>query len=584
MLKGIKLFTRHLRGKKGLLAAVFILGLAGSASSLATPLIGKSFIDAVAERRDFSSVPLIAAALLGLAVVDLLLGTLTRVVHTKLSAVVLVEIRARLFAHCVNAPLEALEKFRHGDLLSRFGTDISKIQTLLVDGALGFIQNLIFLVVAATILFNLSRPLALWCFLGIILALIITAAFRRPIEAGTRGIREVMAGLSHFLSERLGALRAVRLHSAQQEEQQRFGRHNTNLVSKLLKFQFLDAAATGLPGIILTANLAWIYLLGGGLLERSEISLGTFVAFILYQGRLYGPARGLLGLVRNLQEVRVSLDRVTEVLSDEGEPCGQPEAEADGEAGVRLEEISYAYPGNPLVLNGVSLQIVPGERVALFGTSGAGKSTLIQILFGLRRPQQGRVYLGEKSIGYAGSEPFLLHASVEENLRYGNPQASFEALVIAARIAAAHEFVEGLPQGYQTIIGGRGQALSDGQRQRLGIARLVLRRPDILVFDEAFSALDPDTEARVRRNLWSHFQEKIILVVTHRLGGLNEFDRLCLLQEGRLRQVDEHQLLAALVTASAAEGNVESEPGPGRTVRVKPPQGHPPLEVARRSA
>ena len=546
MLTAVKLFTRHLRGKKGLLTAVFFLGLAGSAASLATPLIGKSFIDAVAERQDFSSVPLIAAALLGLAVADLLLGTLTRLVHTKLSAAVLVEIRERVFAHCINAPLEALEKFRHGDLLSRFGTDISKIQTLLVDGALGFIQNLIFLIVAAAILFNLSSTLALWSFLGIAIALVITAAFRRPIETGTRGIREVMAGLSHFLAERLGALRAVRLHAAQQEEQQRFGRHNAELVSKLLRFQLLDAAASGLPGITLTANLAWIYLLGGGLLEQGEISLGTFVAFILYQGRLYGPARGLLGLVRNLQEVRVSLERVTEVLDNEDEICGQVKGDDRSETGLLLKDISFAYPGSPAVLCGVDLELSAGQRVALFGCSGTGKSTLVQILFGLRRPQQGRVLRGGKSIGYAGSDPFLLHASVEENLRYGNPQASIEALVAAARIAVADDFIAELPQGYQTIIGGRGQVLSDGQRQRLGIARLVLKRPDILVFDEAFSALDPETEALVRRNLWAHFQEQSILMITHRLGGLDEFTRLCLLQNGQLRQVDEQELGAAL--------------------------------------
>ncbi len=582
MLKAIKQFTRHLRGKKGLLTAVFLLGLVGSATSLATPLIGKSFIDAVAERKDFSSVPLIAAALLGLAVAELLMGTLTRVVHTKLSAAVLVEIRERIFAHCINAPLEALERFRHGDLLSRFGTDISKIQTLLVDGALGFIQNLIFLIVAAAILFNLSSTLALWSFLGIAIALVVTAAFRGPIESGTRGIREVMAGLSHFLSERLGALRAIRLHATQQEEQQRFGRHNADLVSKLLKFQVLDAAASGLPGITLTANLAWIYLLGGGLLERGEISLGTFVAFILYQGRLYGPARGLLGLVRNLQEVRVSLERVTEVLANEDELCGQTEGDARCEAGLFIKDISFTYPGNSELLHGVNLQIVAGERAALFGTSGAGKSTLVQILFGLRRAQQGQVLLGERSIGYAGSDPFLLHASVEENLRYGNPQASFDAVIAAARIAVVHDFVEELPQGYQTIIGGRGLALSDGQRQRLGIARLVLKHPDILVFDEAFSALDPETEALVRRNLWSHFQEQIILMITHRLGGLDEFDHLYLLQTGQLREVDEKELVAVLGVLPL------SEPGADERDAIQPivkqARNIHALEVERRSA
>ena len=545
MLRAVRQFARHLRGKKGLLTAVFLLGLAGSAVSLAYPLIGKTFIDAVTRRRDFAIVPRIAEALLGLAVADLLLSTVTRVVHAKLSADVLVEIRERVFAHCLNAPLQELERFRHGDLLSRFGSDISKIQSLLVDGALGFVQNLIFLLVAAVILCHLSLPLALWSFLGLAAALAVSVTFRGPIEAGTRGLREAMAALSHFLSERLGALRAVRLHGAQQEEQQRFAGHNAELVRRMLRFQFLDAAASGAPSILLTTSLAWIYLLGGGLLERGAITLGTFVAFILYQGRLYGPARGLVGMVRNLQEVRVSLDRVAELLGRE-ELCPAPEAAETGTGGLRCVNLCFAYPGQPPVLQGANLHLAPGERVGLFGTSGAGKSTLVQILFGLRHPLAGEVCRGTKRLGYAGCEPFLLHASVEENLRYGNPRATEAELAEAARLAVADGFIAELPEGCRTVIGGRGQALSDGQRQRLGLARLILNRPDILVLDEAFSALDPETEALVRQNLWTAFSEKAILAITHRLTGLETFDRLYLLRGGRLHQVGEKELRSAL--------------------------------------
>lgn len=547
MLKTIGLFARHLRGKKGLLLAAFTLGLAAAAVSLATPLLGKAFIDAVAERHDYAVVPRIAAALLGLAVADLFLGTVTRLVHAKLSAAVLVEIRERLFAHCLQAPLAALERFRHGDLLSRFGVDVTAIQTLLVDGALGVIQNLLFLLLAAAILIHLSLPLALWSFVGIALALLLSAVFRRPIEAGTRGLREAMAGLSHFLSERLGALRAVRLHRAEAEEQQRFAARHADLVRRMLRFQTLDAAATGLPGIMLTASLAWIYFLGGGLLEQGEISLGTFVAFILYQGRLYGPARGLLGLVRNLQEVRVSLQRVAEVLADEGAALAGPGRAAPDEGALVFAGVDFAYPGRPAVLRGLDLQLRAGERVAVFGTSGVGKSTLVQMLFGLRMPDSGAVRLATGlRLGYAGSEPFLLHGTVEENLRYGNPGATTQALVEAARLAEADRFIQGLPQGYDTIIGGRGLALSDGQRQRLGLARLCLGDPDILVLDEAFSALDPETEGRVRGNLRRALAGRTTLVISHRLHGLDEFDRLLLCDQGQLRQVSDDELQTAL--------------------------------------
>ena len=558
MLTAVGLFARHLKGKGRLITAMFLLGLAGGAVSLAPPLIGKTFIDAVVERGDYAIVPSIAAALLGLALIDLILGAVTRLVHARLSADVLVAIRERLFAHCLNSPLEALERFRHGDLLSRFGADVPKIQALLVDGVLGFFQNVLFLIVAAVILLNLSSQLALWCFLGLGVALVITTAFRKPIETGTRGLREVMADLSHFLSERLGALRAIRLHASQKEEERRFALLNAGLVRKVLRFQVLDSVASGAPGIALTASLAWIYLLGGRLLESGEIGLGTFVAFILYQGRLYGPARGLLGLVRSLQEARVSLDRITEVLDGEDLNNTAIAGATKGKGDLLVDEVSFSYPGKPPVLRQLNLRVAAGERVAIFGTSGAGKSTLMQILFGLRSPQKGRVLLGGVAIGsnvsvaedgrlgYAGAEPFLLHATVEDNLRYGNPGTTQEELVEAARLAEAHGFILDLPDGYETIIGGRGLALSDGQRQRIGLARLALRNPDILVMDEAFSALDPETEVLVRRNFWAAFNDRIIISITHRLGGLDSYDRLYLLRDGQLRHVTGRELRVAL--------------------------------------
>jgi ABC-type multidrug transport system fused ATPase/permease subunit len=535
-----------------LIAALFLLGLASAATSLASPLIGKTFIDSVVGKQNFGLVPRIALALLGLAVADLILGACTRQVHARLSAGVLVEIRERLFSQCLHAPLAEMERFRQGDLLNRFGSDIPKIQTLLVDGILGFFQNLLFLIVAAAILLRLSALLALWSFLGLVIALAITASFRRPVEQGTRRVRDAMVDLSHFLTERLGALRAVRLQGAQAQDRHAFAAHNATLVQRLLRFQTLDSAASGFPALALTASLAWIYLLGGRLIEGGTISLGTFVAFVLYQGRLVGPATGLLGLLRNIQEARVSLDRVAELLAIDSVAAAPSSPGRTEPGGIAFKDVSFAYADSPPVLNGLDLQVSPGERVAVFGTSGEGKSTLVQLLFGLRTPHQGQISVGsavadaQARLGYAGCDPFLLHATVAENLRYGNQGINDTELQLAASLAEAHRFISGLPDGYRTIIGGRGLALSDGQRQRIGLVRLILRNPSVLVLDEAFSALDPETEGKIRQNLFSHFSGRSFLVITHRLHGLDEFDRLFLMKAGQLRQVDGQELSAQL--------------------------------------
>ncbi len=265
---------------------------------------------------------------------------------------------------------------------------------------------------------------------------------------------------------------------------------------------------------------------------------------MLYQGRLFAPAQGLLALLRQRQQARVAIARIAEVLRDDAArpatPCAAPRA---GAPAVELRGVTFGYPHKAPVFDRVDLAIAAGEHVALVGASGAGKSTLVQLLFALRTPQAGEVLVegnpagGDASaLGYAGAEPFLLHASVADNLRYVAPDATDAALERAARLAQAHAFVAALPQGYATVIGGRGLALSDGQRQRLGLARLFLRAPRILVLDEAFSALDVDTERAVRAALWRAFPRCAALVISHRSVGLGEADRVLLLRDGRFHQ------------------------------------------------
>jgi ATP-binding cassette, subfamily B, bacterial len=566
VVKTLLRFTHHLSGRRGALAIVFLLGLGGAAVSLSTPLLGKAFVDAVAGRGDFSSIPMIAAALFALAVLDLALATVSGRVHARLSADLLADLRASLFQRCLNGPLEALEPFRHGDLLTRFGSDVPRIQTLLVDGLLGGVQNFLFLGMAAVITFSLSATLALWSFVGVFLALLATTAFRRPVVEKTRRVREAMADLSHFFSERLGALRAIRLHRTEREEQEHLAAANEQLNREVVGFQVLNSMSSGAPGLLLTLALAWIYIAGGRLLEAGTISLGTFVAFVLYQGRLFGPAQGLLGLVRNLQEARVSLNRVAEVMGFDdaaARAVGAPGVIAAADGAIEMRDVTFAYAGKPAVLSGVNLRVRRGERVGLFGASGAGKSTLVHLLFGLRQPNAGSISIDGRpaqdahglfraqALGYAGAEPFLLHASVEENLRYGNPGATRADLERAVALAEADAFVNALPDGYRTVVGGRGLALSDGQRQRLGLARLFLRNSRVLVLDEAFSGLDLETEVRVRQHLWQAFPDRTALVISHRPVGLDEFDRILFLHDGLLTTVSPDGLRTLLMSDRA---------------------------------
>jgi ABC-type bacteriocin/lantibiotic exporter with double-glycine peptidase domain len=570
MLRLLRPHLKHLASRRRALAALFALGLLASAAALANPLVGKAFIDAVASRGDFATVPRVAFALVALALADLLLGAVSRWIHARLSVGVLADLRAELFASCLRAPLERIEVLRHGDLLTRFGSDLPRIEVLLVDGLLGAAQNVLFLAVAAAILVRLSPPLALWSFAGVALALAAAAAFRRPVQARAADVRGAMADLSHFLSERLAALRPIRFHRTEDEERARLSAESARWSKAVVGYHVLDSAVSGTPGLLLTFALAWIYLLGGRLLEGGQITLGTFVAFVLYQGRLFAPAHAILGLVRNVQESRVSLDRVAEVLVAADPPARACEGSAGERGEIVCDGVTFAHRGEPAVLRDVKLRVRRGERIAIFGASGAGKSTLVQLLFGLRAAQSGAIRVdglppealragGRREVlGYAGAEPFLLHATVEENLRYGNPGASPEALARAMRLAEAEAFVDALPERSRTVIGGRGLSLSDGQRQRIGLARLFLRDPEVLVLDEAFSALDLETEARVRRNLWQAFPDRTVVAISHRPVGLDDFDRVLLLSDGRLALVDPRSLERLLTSGVDAPAHADA--------------------------
>jgi ATP-binding cassette subfamily B protein len=572
---------RHLASRWRALAVLFALGVLASAAALANPLVGKAFVDAIVSRRHFATVPRIAFALVALAVADLLLGAVSRWFHARLSAGVLADLRAELFASCLRAPLERIEVLRHGDLLTRFGSDLPRIEVLLVDGLLGAVQNVLFLAVAGAILLRLSPSLALWSFAGVALALAAAAAFRRPVQAKASEVRGAMADLSHFLSERLAALRPIRFHRTEDEERERLSSESVRWSRAVVGYQMLDSAVSGVPGLLLALALAWIYLLGGRLLEGGQITLGTFVAFVLYQGRLFGPAQAILGLVRNLQESRVSLERVAQVLAAaSARPVSACEGRVGEQGEIVYDGVTFAYRGKPAVLREVSLRVRRGERIAIFGASGAGKSTLVQLLFALRAPQSGALRVdglppaalrvGDRGdrLGYAGAEPFLLHATVEENLRYGNPRATPESLARAVRLAEADAFIDALPEKSRTVIGGRGLSLSDGQRQRIGLARLFLRDPEFLVLDEAFSALDLETEARVRRNLWQAFPDRTVVAISHRPVGLDEFDRVLLLSDGRLSLVDPRSLERLLASAVDAPAHVGARPVADR-IRVE---------------
>jgi ABC-type multidrug transport system fused ATPase/permease subunit len=285
-------------------------------------------------------------------------------------------------------------------------------------------------------------------------------------------------------------------------------------------------------------------------------SLGSLLAFIAYLAYVFGPAQFLASANLQLQDARAALERVSalyEIVPEENVETGKTIERLSGE--IEFKKVSFSYDEREPVLQDISFHISPGERVAIVGPSGVGKTTLLSLILSFYRPNVGEIYFDDRPaadyevgslrrrIGYVSQTTLLLSGTIMENLRYGNPDASGDEVERAARVAGIHEFIENLPESYDAEIGEMGVNLSEGQKQRLALARALIKDPDILILDEPTSALDSQTEKSIFQSLPSHIKGKTLFVVAHRLSTIMDSDRIFLLDENRLIAIGTHQSL-----------------------------------------
>ena len=309
--------------------------------------------------------------------------------------------------------------------------------------------------------------------------------------------------------------------------------------------------AGGLPGVLLSGGMGMVFLYGGFRYLDGSLSMGTLVAFMAYQGRLMGPVQALMGLYASLATAKVSLGRVHEIADAPIEVQDTPGvvAPADVRGTVEFDAVSFSFDRGAPTLEDVSFTIAPGETVAIVGRSGVGKSTVADLLLRFHDPDRGAVRLDgrdlralplaflRRHVALVEHAPFVFHASMAENVRYARPDARAGAVEAAARAAGIHDFIVGLPDGYETVVGERGAALSAGERQRVAIARALLADPSVLVLDEATASLDPLAERRVIDGYEALMRERTTLLITHRFGLARRADRVVALDGARVAEI-----------------------------------------------
>ncbi len=468
-------------------------------------------------------------------------------------------LRRHVFQHIQSLPLEYFDQNRIGDILKRITEDSGKIMVALVSSMSDLLVNSIKFIGFAGVMLYLN-----WRFSIIVLAYVpllfaLYRSFRQNIRDTAQEAREQEGEIMNLTLETLGAIREVKAFGREQEQLAQFEAHEQVRVRSALRSIRWEASFSPVVDFIQAASTAAVLWYGVSQMLVGQFTVGALLIFVAYLKDMYSPLRKFSKLSATLQKAAISGDRLGKVLDADVKIVDAPDAAslARARGAVRFEGVSFAYPSAPdkPIVRNVALDLRAGEVVALVGGTGSGKTTLMNLLMRFYEVDAGRVLLDghdvrqirvadlRRQFAIVPQESVLFASSIRENIAYGDPTASDEAIVAAAQAANAHEFITALPQGYDTVVGERGGTLSGGQRQRLAIARAVLRNAPILVLDEPTAALDAGSEALVMSALERLMQGRTTFVIAHRLSTVRNADKIVVLGQGQVLEVGSHEEL-----------------------------------------
>lgn len=473
---------------------------------------------------------------------------------------ILYDIRENLYGHLQRLGLRYYSNTRAGEVISRVINDVEQTKNFVTIGLMNVWLDLATIIIATCIMLTMDVPLTIVTLLAFPFYAYSVKHFFGKLRDLTRKRSQALADVQSYLHERVTGISIIKSFALEDKEQERFDETNGNFLDKALDHTKWNAKAFAVVNTITDVAPLLVISYAGYQVINSSLSVGVMVAFIAYIDRLYNPLRRLVNASTSLTQSFASMDRVFELMEEPYDIKDKSDAKVlpriKGE--IQFDHVGFSYEEEEdLVLRDVNFTVKPGETVALVGMSGGGKSTIISLIPRFYDVTAGSIRIDgydirdiqlkslRDQIGLVLQDSILFSDSVKSNILMGNPDATDEEVIAAAKAANAHDFIESLPEGYDTTVGERGVKLSGGQKQRIAIARVFLKNPPLLILDEATSALDLESEALIQESLERLASDRTTVIVAHRLSTITHADKIFVIDQGELKEVGSHEELMA---------------------------------------
>lgn len=547
---------------KGSIALIVIFMMLNSATALIIPYFqGKVLFDQALGNTGYyaGQIGLVIALIVIFRTLSLIFGVLYGAINAKLAAHVAFDLKAGVFEAMQRLSLNFFQRRQTGQLMTRVNNDAAELQYFFIDGIPYFIVNALNIIGITVILLIMDWKLTLICFLPMpIVIMIIRWVFPRLWRLSWRRHRRA-SRINSIISDTMRGARVVKAFGKERKEVSRF--QTANLSFSDVEQTFNKMGSTFFPILNILTQLSGIIIwaLGGWKVMQGDLTFGMIFTFINYMYLLYGPIQFMNNIAGWWSYCMSAAQRIFEIQDAVPEVAEKENAvhlqTMKGEIEVR--NITFSYDPNKPIIKGVSMHAKPGQMIGVIGHSGAGKSTLVNLISRLYDVNSGEILIDginvkdltirsmRDQIGIVSQEVYVFMASIAENIAYGNPNCTLEDIIYAAKIAHAHDFIEKMPDGYDTIVGTGGHILSGGERQRISIARAILHNPRMLILDEATASLDTETELQIQEALESLIKGRTTIAIAHRLSTLRNADVLVVMDKGQVIESGSHQQLMA---------------------------------------